>query len=166
MKKILISVLCLLSVSAKANSPFFPELQDALNAAGVEKTVHAVWDVSANSDLGSSTVNSGVHGLGVYLPTSSLITRSYGWVETAMTDAGTALADATLALKCEDANNIKTGFTSLGANQFIEGASSGASSVMVASIAARCEVTATVTNDNFDHGKVHFYIRYVIPQLP
>lgn len=163
MKKLLLGLLCLISISVQAASPIQPEVQAALDAASVKKTVHVIWDPSGNSNQGSSTVDSGVHGLGQFLPPGALVTRSYGWVQTAMTDAGTSLGDATVAFKCEDAANLKVGFTVLGANQFVEGAASGASTVMVQSIANTCEISATVTEDNFSAGKVHFFVDYVSP---
>ncbi len=157
MKKI-IPLLLLVSLPVFGDTPFFPELQEALDVRGVKKTVHVIWN---SSEQGSSTTNSGVYGLGKYLPSSSLIVRSYGWTEAAMTDAGTAEADAKVAFHCEDAANLKTAFTKLGGYEFIEGVPSGASTVMADNIADRCEIKATVTLDNFSAGKIHWYVEYV-----
>jgi hypothetical protein len=151
----------LLAVGAQAATiPFSPELEDALNVASVKKTAHAVFN-TAQTGYGSSTTDSGVHGLGVYLPASALILRSYIYVETQMVDNGSG----TVAYHCEDANNVKTAtdMTGSAAGAFIEGASTGAVSAAVASIANRCEIKATVAGADLSAGKHHVFVDYVVP---
>lgn len=92
----------------------------------------------------SSGCSVGAHGLGVSLPAKALITRSYLYVVTQFSDTGTC----TVAIHCEDANNIKTAtdITGTAAGGLIEGQSTGAASAFVGSIAATCEITATVAD--------------------
>lgn len=104
----------------------------------------------------------GAHTLGVSLPAKALIVRSYIYIKTQFVDTGTC----TVALSCEDANNIKTAtdISGTAAGGFIEGASTGASTAFVASIAAACVITATVADGGScvpSAGYLDAYVEYV-----
>ena len=98
----------------------------------------------ASFSFADGDLDVGAHGLGVSLPAKAIITRSYIRVGTQLADKGTC----TLAISCEDANNIKTAtdITGSSGGAFIEGESTGAASAFKASIAATCEITATVAD--------------------
>lgn len=102
----------------------------------------------------------GARGLGVFLPANAMIVRSYLYVVTQFVDGGSG----TVALSCEDANNIKTAtdITGSAAGAFIEGQSTGAASAFVASIAARCEINATVAGADQTAGKLIGFVEYVV----
>lgn len=105
----------------------------------------------------------GAHTLGVTLPAGSLITRSYIYVKTQFVDTGTC----TVAVSCEDANNIKTAtdITGTAAGGFIEGQSTGAASAFVGAIAASCLITATVADGGScvpSAGYADIYVEYNI----
>ncbi len=102
----------------------------------------------------------GAHLLGVSLPAKALITRSYLYVVTQFVDSGSG----TVAVSCEDANNIKTAtdITGTAAAGLIEGQSTGAASAFVGSIAATCEVTATVATASQTSGKALIFIEYEV----
>jgi hypothetical protein len=102
----------------------------------------------------------GAHTLGVTLPAKAVITRSYFKIITQFVDSGSG----TVALSCEDANNIKTAtdITGSSANAFVEGQSTGAASAFVRGIAAACEITATVATAAQDAGKLIGWVEYVV----
>lgn len=104
----------------------------------------------------------GAHTLGVTLPANAVITRSYFKIITQFSDAGSG----TVALSCEDADNIKTAtdITGSSANAFVEGASTGAASAFVRGIASACVITATVAGSNQDTGKLVGWVEYVIEE--
>lgn len=140
-----------------ASSTSFAEV--SLWNAAAEHTLKAVYD-SSKKDYGSSTVDSGVHALGSYLPKNAVITRSWIYVVDQLVDNGTG----TLAIFCEDANNIKTAtdMTGSAAGAKVEGQSTGAASAFVAGIAADCEVKAKVAGANITAGKLDVFVTYVI----
>lgn len=152
-------VLFLALSSAHAAAPFIPEIADRFEKIEDKKMLRVVYDTSVGSQ-GSSTVNSGVHSLGAYLPAKAIITRSYLYVVTQFADSGAG----TVALHCEDANNIKTAtdITGSSAGALIEGQSTGAASAFVGSIAAECEVKATVAGASQTAGKLVAFIEYVV----
>lgn len=105
----------------------------------------------------------GATSLGVALPAKALVVRSYIYVVTQLADTGTC----TLAIHCEDANNIKTAtdLTGSAAGAFIEGASTGSAATMVSGIAAACNITATVSDGGScvpTGGKVIVFVEYSV----
>jgi hypothetical protein len=102
----------------------------------------------------------GTIGLGKYLPAGAIIARSYLYIDTALVSGGTG----TFALQCEDANNIKTAsyYGGSSAGTLLEGASTGATSAMVKSIGARCEISAVLGVEAFTAGKVTAFVNYVL----
>src|SRR5688572_10486484 len=69
----------------------------------LKRLARVTWDATVSSQ-GSSSVNSGIHSLGITLPHKAIITRSFYQVHTAATVSGGG--SPTLAIHCEDANNI------------------------------------------------------------
>jgi hypothetical protein len=124
---------------------------DGLNAVRVAR---ATYDVA--TDLGTVAA----HPLGVTLPAKAVITRSYIYIVTQFVDAGAG----TVALHCEDANNIKTAtdITGSGDGSFIEGASDGAAANFKSGIAAACEITATVATAAQTAGKLVVFVEYIV----
>lgn len=113
----------------------------------------------------TDTCTVGAHTLGVFLPAKAVIIRSYFQVIAQFTDTGTC----TIALSCEDANNIKTATDISGssAGAFVDGASTGAASAFVGSIAAACEITATVADGGscaISAGKLIGFVHYVVTE--
>lgn len=125
-----------------------------------KRMARATYDVTGGEHSGSSTVNSGLHSLGVTLPAKSLITRSYLYVADELVDGGSG----TLAIQCEDANNIKTAtdMTGSSAGDSIEGESTGAASAFVGGIASDCVISAKVAGADISAGKINVFVEYVI----
>lgn len=161
MRKLIIGGLVALAavVVYAAESPFPPWLQKYIdqpvnkNGKNLQRVARAVYDVSLH---GGSIA---AHGLGVSLPKKAIILRDWFVVDTQFTDGGTG----TVALSCEDANNIKTAtdITGSSAGAFVEGASTGAASAFVDSIAEGCEITATVAGAAQSTGKLTVFVEYV-----
>lgn len=142
---------------AIAPDVFLSNANSEQEGAFVTKTVRFMYDTATD---GSSNA---AHGLGVYLPARAVIIRSFFKVITQFSDSGTT----TLALSCEDANNIKTAtdITGSSANAFVEGASTGAASAFVRDIAANCEITATpagAANNILQAGKLVGWVQYIM----
>jgi hypothetical protein len=99
-------------------------------------------------------------GLGVTLPAKTLIKKAWFYTVTQFADAGSG----TVALHCEDANNIftATDITGNAAGVVVMGAADGAVANMVKAIGAACEVTATVAGAAQTQGKLILYIEYVV----
>ena len=100
------------------------------------------------------------YGLGVTLPAGAVIVRSYFKIITQFVDGGSG----TVALSCEDANNIKTATDITGSadNAFVEGESDGAAANFQRDIAAACEITATVAGAEQTAGKLVGWVEYVV----
>lgn len=168
MKNLLLSLTVLLftTITLAADSPtppwfeaiapdvFLSNATSAQEGHFVQKTARFIYDVAVD---GGST---GAHGLGVRLPAKAVITRSFFKIITQFSDSGTG----TVALSCEDANNIKTAtdITGSSANAFVEGASTGAASAFVRGIGADCEITATVASATQDAGKLVGWVTYIL----
>lgn len=119
----------------------------------------------ATLNCASSGCALGAHGLGVTLPAAAVVTQSYIYVVTQLTDTGTC----TVAISCEDANNIKTAtdITGSAAGAFIAGQSTGTAATMVSGIAAACEITATVADGGSCvplTGKVIVFVDYLVAE--
>ena len=123
---------------------------DGLHPSRIAK---ATYDVTG----GDSGVV-GALGLGVTLPAKALIKKTWFYTETQFTDSGAG----TVAISCEDANNLYTAsdITGIAAGAFTDGAADGAGANMVSSIAAACEIKATVAGSDQTAGKLHFFVEY------
>lgn len=101
----------------------------------------------------------GTRGLGVFLPANALIVQSFFYTTTQF-----AGATGTVALFCEDNNNIKTAtdLTGITAGTITAGQSTGSAASMVAAIAARCEISATVATATQTAGKLVGFVEYMI----
>jgi len=149
----------LLNNQLNSGTAFKVQLGSKLKEAS---TVKAVWDVSVGN-LGSSTIDSGVHKLGVALPAGAIITRSYIHVVTAVTSPSGI--GGTVAFQCEDAGNIKAAanLEVLAADSLTAGAADDTLANFQKGIAADCDITATVVSPSGDYtaGKVNVFIDYV-----
>ena len=147
---------------AQDTSPFGPALYeqvkklntDNTNGEKARKVLRATYNVPINGGA------LGAHGLGVFLPAKALINKSYFYTATQFVDAGVG----TVAFSCEDAGNIypATDITSFVVGTITSGTQTGTASVMTASIAAQCEVTATVGGVVPSAGKVILFIEYTV----
>lgn len=128
----------------------------------VRATYNADSTVVGDSTVNSSTLDSGLHGLGITIPGKAIITRSFFEVVTPFTSAGGA---ATVAFQCETANNIfsATDIDPKVAGSFVEGVSSGASTVFK-KITSDCEVSAKVGVEDLTAGKAIVFVEYVISE--
>lgn len=162
-------------VAMGAQIPLTEELENRLFALeskqlpqSTKGVVRAVFDPSHVTRHASSTVESGIHGLGVSLPAKALITNSYGYVVTQL-----AGANATLAFQCEDSGNLLSArdLNDRAAGAFFGGKQYGMSALngfgstingFTDSIASPCEVQAVVGTSDFTAGKVILYVEYVL----
>ncbi len=146
-KSLYVSAIVLFAtVMAFAQSPFPPWLKRVtandmapMSAGeGIQTKRVATFIYDTATDGATATG----HGLGVYLPANSVITRSSVKIITQFADSGFS----TVALSCEDANNIRSAedLTAHSANTFIEGRSSGTAAGFIRDIGALCEITATI----------------------
>lgn len=120
----------------------------------LKRIARVTYDVAV--DLGTIAA----HTLGVSLPANALIQRSWIYVITQFVDAGSG----TVAFHCEDANNIKTAtdITGTADGGIIEGAQLGTTATMTGSIAATCEITATVATSAQTAGKAILFVEYLV----
>ncbi len=178
MKPILfIAVAAMLAASVNASaatgvtpefSPFIPKVitkvkaLEALPAAqsysadGVLnlRVARATVDCSVSADC---TV--GAHSLDASLPAKSLIKQSYYYSAVQPVSAG----GGTLAVSCEDANNILSAVNVTGktVGTISAGVQTGAAAQMSGGIAAACDIVATIASSDYTAGKLNFYIEYV-----
>ena len=169
-KLALFTIATLITLSAGAqNSPTPPWFEALapdvfLTNATSEQEGHFVRKlVRFMYDGATDGYTSSAKGLGVFLPANAVITRSYFKVITQFVDSGTT----TIALSCEDANNIKTAtdITGSAANAFVEGASTGTAETFVRGIGARCEITATpagAATHLLQAGKLVGWVEYIL----
>ncbi len=160
----LISGLFVFNPQAKSGSPFPPWIYSYFGnqlpvASGIDvpRRAHAIFDVSTGGHTATGT-----YGLGVFLPAKAIIMRS--WLYTVTLSSGSTAPLSTIAIQCEDANNIKTAtnLTNSSADTFIEGESTGAVSAAKTSIASPCEISAVVATGVMSTGKWDIYIDYDI----
>lgn len=120
----------------------------------------AVRLARATYDVAVASGAVGAHPLGVSLPAKAIIKQAWLNIKTQFTDNGAG----TVAFHCEDANNIITAqdITGLAAGTNHPGAASGPAGSMVGSIAAECEITATVATTEQTAGKGIVFVEYVV----
>lgn len=140
-----------LAAGAITEADTFAQSADGLH---LKRIVRVTYDVAV--DLGTIAA----HTLGVSLPANALIQRSWIYVVTQFVDGGSG----TVAFHCEDANNIKTAtdITGTADGGIIEGAQVGTTATMTGSIAATCEITATVATAEQTAGKAILFVEYVV----
>lgn len=111
-------------------------------------------------DVGTDGGTIAARGLGVFLPANSIIRQVFFRTDVQFVDAGSG----TVALSCEDANNIftATDITGNAVGTLVAGASTGAVGAMVQSIAAQCEITATVAGAAQTAGRLTLWVEYVV----
>lgn len=136
---------------------------DPQNNAAVDGTDEGLFAHRIARFIYDEAVDGGAiaaYGLGVTLPAGAVIVRSYFKIITQFVDGGSG----TVALSCEDANNIKTATDITGSadNAFVEGESDGAAANFQRDIAAACEITATVAGAEQTAGKLVGWVEYVV----
>jgi len=122
--------------------------------------LHANRIARATFDFAVHTGAVGTYSLDVALPAKSVIIRSWFQVVTQFVDAGSG----TVAIQCEDANNIKTAtdITGSAALAIVEGQSTGAASAFIASIAAACNISVVLGGVDITAGKLIVFVEYVV----
>lgn len=98
----------------------------------------------------------GTYDLGVDLPVGALLEESVIYIETQFVDGGSG----TVAIHCEDANNILSAadITGNAAGSIIDG--SITEDARVAAISAACDIIATVAGSNQTAGKLILFLEY------
>lgn len=143
-------------VSAIGSAKVTEAMLKATSTEGLhaQRVARAVWDFAVDGGTVAA------HATGVILPANALIIRSYIYVVTQIVDAGSG----TMAISCEDANNIKTAtdLTGSAAGAFIEGAQTGAVSAATGAIAAACDITFTIAGAAATAGKLIVFVEYVV----
>ena len=97
---------------------------------------------------------------GVTLPIKSVIEQCWFRVETQLVDAGAG----TIAVQCEDANNILSAADQSGvaAGAIFAGAPLGTVATMVDDIAAACDISFVIGGAAISAGKLRGYCRYTV----
>lgn len=97
---------------------------------------------------------------GVTLPAKAVIEKCWFRVETQLVDAGAG----TLAVQCEDANNILSAAdqTGVAAGAFLASAITGTAANMVDDIAAACDISFVIGGTALTAGKLRGYCRYSV----
>lgn len=172
------STLTLFFVTATAQAaiignPFLPEIDSRFDAVEGNSVINAspgnhqqqlaVGYVDFSKCTASSTVAAGC-SLGVSLPANAVIRRSWLWVVNQLT----ALNGATLAVMCQNNNDIFTATTNLSLVSTglpIDGIATGASTVFK-SITRACNVSTLITGNSagstITAGKLEAYIEYFL----
>lgn len=132
------------------------EADTAVQAEGLNIDRLAIFDYDFAVDGGTS----GSHTTSVELPANAVIEKCWFRVETQLVDAGAG----TLAVQCEDADNILTAAdqTGVAAGSFLASNITGAAAAMVDDIAAACDITWVIGGADLTAGKVRGYCRYSV----
>lgn len=140
----------------KSGSDFKMTVTSAGQVEGLNSQALAIFDYDFAVDGGAI----GAITTGVTLPAKAIITDCYFRVETQLVDAGSG----TLAVSCEDANNIFSAadFTGNAAGSFVAGAPLGTVATMVDDIAAACDITFTIGGAALTAGKIRGYCQYSV----
>lgn len=102
----------------------------------------------------------GTIATGVSLPIKAVIEKCFFRVETQLVDAGAG----TLAVQCEDANNILSAAdqTGVASGAFLASAVTGTAANMVDDIAAACDISFVIGGAALSAGKIRGYCRYSV----
>ncbi len=97
---------------------------------------------------------------GVSLPILAVIEKCWFRVETQLVDAGAG----TLAVQCEDADNILTAADQTGVTDgsFLASNVTGTAANMVDDIAAACDISYVIAGADLTAGKIRGYCRYSV----
>lgn len=97
---------------------------------------------------------------GVSLPAKAIIEKCWFRVETQLVDAGAG----TIAVQCEDANNILSAADQSGVadGSFLASAVTGTAANMVDDIAASCDISFVIGGAAISAGKLRGYCRYSV----
>ena len=122
------------------------------NGIGPIALAVASYDVLVNG-------GSGAYNLGVVLPANSIILQSWFYIDRPFTNQ----PGGTIALSCEDANNIFSAaeITAYSSGHIISGVSNmGIVSSMGTGIGADCNITATAGGEDSTDGKLTVYVLF------
>jgi hypothetical protein len=126
-----------------------------ISAEGLHPDRVAIFDYDFATDAVFGAITTGVN-----LPAKAVIEKAYFRIETQLTDAGSG----TLAVSCEDANNILTAAdqTGVAGGVFLASNITGASATMVDDIAATCDITITIAGASLTAGKFRGFLHYQV----
>lgn len=129
----------------------------SITAEGLHPDRVAVFDYDFAVDGGGQA---GGITTGVNLPAKAVIEKAYFRIETQLVDAGAG----TLAVHCEDADNILTAAdqTGVAAGAFLASNVTGTAANMVDDIAATCDITVSIAGASTTAGKFRGYIHYQV----
>ena len=143
-------------------SSFRGSVLDALNQVKNEGTLlQRVARYTFDTSVDGSAV--GAYTLGAKLPDGALITRSFIYIDTQFTDD--VSATGTVAISCEDANNLftATDITGSAADSLLAGAiDDDAITSAVKAISSDCSITATIAGGTQTAGKLTGWVEYVV----
>ncbi len=116
----------------------------------------AVFDYDFADDGGAI----GTIATGVKLPAKATIEKCWFRVQTQLVDAGAG----TIAVQCEDANNILSAADQTGVadGTFLASAVTGTAANMVDDIAAACDLSYVIAGADLTAGKIRGYCRYSV----
>ena len=149
---------CSTGLTCTKNSGAFTIVSDAAQfpVEGLNSQTVAIFDYNFADDGGAI----GTIASGVSLPANALIEQCWFRVETQLIDAGSG----TLAVTCEDANNIFSAadFTGNAAGSIVAGAPLGTVATMVDDISASCDISYVIAGAALTAGKIRGYCRYTV----
>lgn len=123
---------------------------------GLNITREAIFDYDFAVDGGAiSTITTGVS-----LPAKAVIEKCWFRVETQIVDGGSG----TIAVQCEDANNILSAADQSGVTDgdFLASAIVGTAATMVDDIAASCDISFVIGGATISAGKLRGWCRYSV----
>lgn len=161
----------LVNVCFATSAPFHP--YEEVRFKAIEDTTDRIDDITAEQTADGINVvrvarvqyavatdggGIGAHTLGVTLPAKSIITESIFYTDVQFTDSGSG----TVALSCEDANNIYTAtdITGNAVGTLVQGTAKY--DAPVAAIAAACDITATVATATQTAGTLTLFVKYLV----
>jgi hypothetical protein len=165
--KVLITLGALISIAAIAGITTQQKYigNNYFGAPGNEIQLGTLLDKNLNAvkfeySVASNTGSTGAHSLGVALPASAIIVRSYFEITEQFASASGAGA---IALHCETANNIFSAadIEADAAGTMKEGESTGAASAFK-KITSECNITATNSVEAATAGALNGWVEYVI----
>ncbi len=114
----------------------------------------------ANLDCTASSCVIGTVSMVQTLPANAVIYQSWWVVEEQFVDAGSG----TVAIHCEDANNIFTAadITGDAVGAIVAGNATGVIATMTAGIASGCTITATIATIEQTAGIMNFFLMYAV----
>lgn len=178
MKALLVLMSLMFATTVMGQSPTTLDKAFTPFKTQVQKKLYKLEDVSATSEYATKeghfqvrvakviydTATDGgtiaTRGLGVFLPAKALIKQAWFYIDQQFVDAGSG----TVALFCEDANNIFSAadITGSAVGTITSGVQTGTAANMSKAIASPCEISAVVAGSAQTAGKLTLWVEYVV----